>query len=254
MTRVLRSHALLATHSVEDAFREAQVATLLDPDDDSAQLALALAAWRSRRITLAQQAFERAVDRSGQKAEVAAQYAWFLASEQAAQVGARAAERVIGQSPRIATAWAALGLSQFRLQRSEQAEQSLRRALEIDPHNPEAQSAMIRLLKRRGEHRQADLLNEMLEQERRKFGRFVEGPADWGKDPPALVAPQESDVSDLASPQRQAAWARRVSTMLVGFALLLTCGTLALRAPVIGAVSLGASFLAVVIAKKMKWI
>ncbi len=133
--RVIRSHALMATHSVDEAFREAQVAVLFDAESEDAQMAFALAAWRSRKISLAQQAFERAVGLCRHRGPFEAQYAWFQASELDAKSAERTAERIVGTNPRSATAWAALGLAQFRLNKSDDASRSLKRAFEIDPRS-----------------------------------------------------------------------------------------------------------------------
>jgi Tfp pilus assembly protein PilF len=195
--RVIRSHALMATNSLDEAFREAQVAVLFDAESEDAQMAFALAAWRSRKISLAQQAFERAISLSRHRTPFEAQYAWFQSSELDPRSAEKSAERMVGSSPRSATAWASLGLAQFRLNKPEEAAQSLRRALEIDPRSPEAQSAMIRLLKRRGETRQADALREVLQQGLRRHSFFVERPEelDVGAAGPGVEPAEATSVS-----------------------------------------------------------
>ena len=177
-SRILRAHALLATGSFDEALRESQVAIRLEPDNEDAQFVEALAAWRNRDIAEAQRAFKQAVELSGHSDQFIAQYAWFLATERGPRLAIRTAEKLIGTSPGVATAWAALGLAQFRLHRAEQAEKSLRRALQIDPKSPEAQSAMIRLLKRRGEHRQAEAIRDVLMQASKRYSLFVDEPND----------------------------------------------------------------------------
>ena len=54
------------------------------------------------------------------------------------------------------TAWAALGLVEFRLHRREQAEESLRRALALNPGDVYAQSAMAALLQDQGKDTEAE--------------------------------------------------------------------------------------------------
>jgi len=177
-SRILRAHALLATGSFDEALRESQIAIRLDPENEDAQFVEALSAWRNRDIAEAQRAFKQAVELSGHSEQFIAQYAWFLATERGPRLAVKTAERLIEASPEIATAWAALGLAQIRLDRAEQAEKSLRRALEIDPRSPEAQSAMIRLLKRRGEHRQADAIRDVLMQASKRYSLFVDEPIE----------------------------------------------------------------------------
>ena len=158
VARVIRAHALLAGGGVEEAHREAQIAALLDPESEDAQMALALSAWRMGRIRVAADAFARAVHLSGRDPSFAAQYAWFLANEQPAKSAIAVAEEALAKESRCAAAWAAVGLAQLRLKKWREAEIALQTAVEIDPNSVEAQSAMVRLLKRRGDVRQADAL------------------------------------------------------------------------------------------------
>ncbi|MBY0586011.1 tetratricopeptide repeat protein [bacterium] len=206
--RVIRSHALLATNSVEEAMQEANIAVLLDNENEDAQMALALAAWRGRQILLAQHAFERAIQFSGQRSLFEAQYAWFQSSELNARSAEKLAERTVGRSPDCAVAWASLGLAQFRLNKGDEAARSLRRALEIDPYSPEAQSAMIRVLKRRGENRQADALREVLQESPRRHAFFVERPEELDLE---TVAMPDSNPT----PARPTIWAYAGSTKRV---------------------------------------
>ena len=121
-SRILRAHALLATGSFDEALRESRVAIRLEPENEDAQFVEALAAWRNRDIAEAQRAFKQAVELSGHSDQFIAKYAWFLATECGPRLAIRTAEKLIGTSPSVATAWAALGLAQFRLDRPEQAE------------------------------------------------------------------------------------------------------------------------------------
>ena len=185
--RIIRTHALLVMNSDDEAFREGQIAALLEPENDDAQIALALAAWRKKRLNLAQRAFEKAVELSDGNTEFQAQYVWFLASERGPRLAMRTAEDVLLHYPESATAWAALGLAQLRLHRHEDAEASTRKALEVDPENPEAQWTMIRILKRRGEFRQAAALRSMLLESNRSTAVLP-----WDED----AEPKSSDAED----------------------------------------------------------
>jgi Tfp pilus assembly protein PilF len=237
--RVIRSHALMATHSVDEAFREAQVAVLFDAESEDAQMAFALAAWRSRKISLAQQAFERALSLCRHRTPFEAQYAWFQASELDARGAEKLAERVVGSSPRSATAWASLGLAQFRLNRPDDAALSLKRAMEIDPKSPEAQSAMIRLLKRRGQTRQADALREVLHQGLRRHSFFVERPEELddllpASEEPAVIAP-------ISPPTKPHPWQLLQHVLLL---MVIVAVFLALypRQPIVAFLFLGGAF------------
>jgi Tfp pilus assembly protein PilF len=242
--RVIRSHALMATHSVDEAFREAQVAVLFDAESEDAQMAFALAAWRSRKISLAQQAFERAVGLCRHRGPFEAQYAWFQASELDAKSAERTAERIVGTNPRSATAWAALGLAQFRLNKSEDASRSLKRAFEIDPRSPEAQSAMVRLLKRRGETRQADALREVLQQGLHRHSFFVERPEELelamsGQDPPTSESVRTSTTTQ--APTHPWAVLQHLVMLMVILAIFLA---LYPRQPIVAFLFLGAALTA----------
>jgi Tfp pilus assembly protein PilF len=215
LARVLRAHALLATGSPEEALRECQVARRFDSRHEDVEFALALSAWRMGQIEEAERAFERALELSQHESHFAAQYAWFLASERGPRWAARVAEKVIGTSPRLATAWAALGLAQHRIGRSTQAEETLRHALELDPQSLEAQSAMIRVLKRRGDHSRARELRSALDAARRRYSLFVDSP-----DPGMVV-----EEAKPTRPVRDDRWGP-LRTMVV--AISLTAGFLAL--------------------------
>lgn len=209
IARIVRVHALLAMGSVEEAFHEAQIAVLLDPESEDGQMALALAAWRRGRLTLAQQSFERARELSADNPSFVAQLAWFLANERSPKAAVRVAEQVLARTDRLATAWAALGLAQLRLRRFEEAETTLRRAMDTDPRSPEAQAAMVRLLKRRGDARQAEVLADVL----------GEAKSAW---PDPRADEGEADASrsrfDLIRERRRGAWIKPALVVLAAFA------------------------------------
>ena len=161
--RALRAQALLGTDAGEEAVSEARRAVELDPQDAYTQRLLGLAAWRDERLTLAQGSFEQAVELSGRKPELLAEYAWFMASERGPRLAEEAAREAVDADANSSTAWAALGLAQFRLRRRQQAEASLRRALKLDPNDMYAQSAMVVLLQDQRQDTKAQALAHLLE-------------------------------------------------------------------------------------------
>lgn len=161
--RALRARALLYADAGEEALAEARQAAELDPQNDQVHLVLGLAAWRCGRLYLAQQSLESAIRLSDGKPGLLADYAWFMASERGPRLAEDAALEAVGMNDKSSTAWAALGLAQFRLRRRQDAEASLTRALELDPNDPYAQSVMATLLHDRHEDGQALALARLLE-------------------------------------------------------------------------------------------
>ncbi len=143
------------------------------PNNPYGQLALARAAWRTRRNTLAQQAFEQAVACSGRDADVLAEFAWFMANARGPKLAEATARDAIEADGQSSTAWASLGIALHRLHREHEAEESLSRALELDPNNVQAQSAMLVLLQFRGETGKAAALAEVM-QDAAGAEKFVE--------------------------------------------------------------------------------
>ncbi|HID77991.1 MAG TPA: tetratricopeptide repeat protein [Planctomycetaceae bacterium] len=162
--RTLRAQALLQADAGMEAFEEACRAVELGPDSEQAQTILGIAAWRAGRMTLAQQSLERAIELSGRRAGLLVDYAWFMASERGPRLGEQAAREAIQAAPDSSTAWAALGLAQFRLHRRREAEETLKRALQLDPNDPYAQSAMLNLLHEKRQDREAVALTHLLEE------------------------------------------------------------------------------------------
>ncbi len=149
LVRVIRTQALLMGGDPEEALVEGRRAVQIDPRSYKAHSLLGVAAWRLGRLTLAQQAFETAIRNSGDQAGPLIDFAWFMASERGPRLAEDAALEAVAADDNSSTAWAALGLSQLRLHRRDDAEQSLRRALQNDPNDPYAQYAMTRLLQDR---------------------------------------------------------------------------------------------------------
>ncbi len=146
VVRAIRAQALLGADAPEESFQEARRAVELDHQDGYAQQLLAMTAWRTGRLALAQESFQTAIGLSGRRAALLSQYAWFLATERGPKPAEQAAQAAIEADAESSTAWAALGLAQFRLHRRGQAEASLRRALQLNPNDLYAQSAMVTLL------------------------------------------------------------------------------------------------------------
>jgi len=162
VVRGIRAQALLGADAGEDAVEEARRAVELDPNNRYGHRLLGLSAWRAGRLTLAQESFERAIELSGRRPELLAEYAWFMASERGPRPAERAAQQAIDADPESATAWAALGLAQHKLHRRREAEASLGRALKLDPNDLYAQGAMAALLQDLRRDPQAEALAELL--------------------------------------------------------------------------------------------
>ncbi len=163
VARAIRAQALLGADAGEEAVAEARRAVELDSHNQYAQRLLGLAAWRVERLTLAQSSLQRAVELSGRKPELLAEYAWFMASERGPRLAQQAAQEALRADHRSSTAWAALGLTQYRLHRRPEAEASLRQALELNPNDLYAQSAMVVLLQDQRKDAQAQALAHLLE-------------------------------------------------------------------------------------------
>jgi Tfp pilus assembly protein PilF len=164
LIHLVRARALLMGGDPEEALAEGRKAVQLDPAGSKAHSLLGVAAWRLGRLTLAQQSFETAVRNSGEQPGTLIDFAWFMASERGPRLAEDAALEAIAAAEDSSTAWAALGLSQLRLHRRDDAQKSLRRALELDPNDPYAQYAMTRLLQDRRDNAKAVALAEILQE------------------------------------------------------------------------------------------
>lgn len=163
VVRAIRAQALLGADSPQESFQEARRAVELAPDDEYAQQLLALSAWRTERLALAQESFERAIAISERRSSLLAEFAWFMANERGPKLAEQAAREAVEACADCSTAWAALGLAQFRLHRPADAEKSLRCALELDPNDIYAQSAMVALLHDCRQDERADALVDLLQ-------------------------------------------------------------------------------------------
>jgi Tfp pilus assembly protein PilF len=164
VVRAIRAQALLGADAPEESYDEARRAVDLAPEDEHAHRLLAMAAWRTERLSLAQESFERAIRLSNRSSVLLSDYAWFMATERGPKLGKQAAEAAVEADADSSTAWAALGLAQYRLHRRAEAEASLRRALELNPNDIYAQSAMVTLLQDRRQDSQAEALVGLLEE------------------------------------------------------------------------------------------
>lgn len=162
--RAIRAQALLGSDTPQESYVEACRAVELAPDDEHAHLLLAMSAWRTARLGIAQDSFERAIELSGSKPATLSEYAWFMATERGPKLAKEAADAAVKADATSSTAWAALGLAQYRLHRRPEAEASLRRALELNPNDIYAQSAMVTLLQDRRQDGKAQALVGLLEE------------------------------------------------------------------------------------------
>ena len=164
VVRAIRAHALLGGDAPEESYNEARRAVDLASADEHARLLLAKSAWRTGRLSLAQESFQRAIVLSGYRPAALSEYAWFMATERGPKLGQQAAEAAVEADAQSSTAWAALGLAQYRLHRRADAETSLRRALELNPNDIYAQSAMVTLLQDRRQDHKAEALAGLLQE------------------------------------------------------------------------------------------
>jgi len=168
VARAIRAQALLPpeadAEAGESAVNEARRAVELAPDNEFAHVTLGIAAWRSNRLTLAQHSMERAIEISDRKPRLLVDYAWFMAFERGPRLALEAAEEAVAAAPDASTAWAALGLAQFRLHRRDDADESLQRALGLDPNDFYAQWVKVILLQDRSQDAEAEALMKILEE------------------------------------------------------------------------------------------
>jgi len=227
VVRAIRAQALLGSDAGEEAVAEARRAVELDAENEYAQRLLGLAAWRAERLTLAQESLQRALELSGRRAELLAEYAWFMARERGPKLADEAAREAVEADDASSTAWAALGLAQHRLHRRDDAETSLRRALELDPNNVYAQSAMVVLLQDRRQDPKAEALAELLKDVpgTEDFIASVRREAKQRQIAKMLVereALPEAPTDD--SPRRRAVWVITLAIMIAGVCLLVQPG------------------------------
>ncbi|MHC4181138.1 MAG: tetratricopeptide repeat protein [Planctomycetota bacterium] len=224
VARAIRAQALLGTDAGEEAVSEARRAVELDPQNQYAQRLLGLAAWREERLTLAQSSLERAVELSGRKPELLAEYAWFMASERGPRLAEQAAREAVDADEDSSTAWAALGLAQYRFHRHQQAEASLRRALELDPNDIYAQSAMVVLLQDQRKDAKAQALAHLLEDSPGTEELVESVRAEAKQRQIARMLVERGAVRDAAlpeSPRRRGLWLAVGAVMIAGLCVLV---------------------------------
>jgi Tfp pilus assembly protein PilF len=207
VARAIRAQALLGADSPEESFGEAARAVQLADDDEHAHRLLALAAWRTKRLALAQESFQRAIDRSGGRPVIVVEYSWFMANERGPKLAEAAAREAVEADADSSTAWAALGLVQFRLHRRAEAEASLRRALQLNPNDIYAQSAMLALLQDRHDDRSVAALAGLL-QEHAGTEELVASVRDEAKQRQIarLLMERNVDIDHLVSEPRRYGW------------------------------------------------
>lgn len=159
----IRAQALLGADAPRESFEEARRAVEMAPADHHAHQLLAMAAWRTGRLGFAQESFEKAIGLSARRPALLSEYAWFMATERGPKPAEQAAREAIEADAESSTAWAALGLAQFRLHRRAEAENSLQKALRLNPNDIYAQSAMVTLLQDRRQDGKAEALAGLLE-------------------------------------------------------------------------------------------
>jgi len=196
--RYWRANALLGLGNAREALKEAREALRTGPDLYEAYWILAEAARDLGHFGQAQQAFRRALELSGQDPDILVAYAVFMACERGPRPAEDAALEAIQAAPESPDAWAALGLTQFRLHRFTEAEFSLQRALQIDPDNVLAKMNMAVLLRATGQHAQAGAMLRLLEDDE-KSSPFLEAmrQADREKRTMARVY-ERQEVQDAA--------------------------------------------------------
>lgn len=220
----LRAQALLKLKAAEEAFEEAERAVRLDARNSQVRMLLGMAAWELGRLGLAQQAFERSIELSGNEPKLLTRYAWFLACERGPKVAAEAAEEALRADSNSALAWAALGLVQLRQHRLPAACESLRRALEIDPRDVHAQSVMLALLKEQGDDARAEALVEVMGEKPETEELVREVRAEWHRRRLEKMLLEREAIRDSLLPpprERRWFWPAAVVVLLVVFSLIL---------------------------------
>lgn len=224
VVRAIRAQALLGSDAAEEAIAEARRAVQLDAENQYAHRLLGLAAWRAERLTLAQESLQRAIELSGRKPELLAEYAWFMASQRGPRLAERAAREAVDADGASSTAWAALGLAQHKLRRRNEAEVSLRRALELDPNDMCAQAAMVVLLQDQRKDRKAAALADLL-RDRPGTEEFVDSVHEQAQRRQIAKMLVERDALPRppsgVSPRRVAMWLVTASVMIAGLCLLI---------------------------------
>ena len=207
VAHAIRAQALLRADSPGESLKEARRAADLAPDDEHAHRLLAMAAWRSERLALAQESYERAIKLSGRRPEILSDYAWFMVNQRGPKLAEAAAREAVEADAQSSTAWAALGLAQFRLRCRTEAEESLRRALTLNPNDIYAQSAMIAVLQDRRDDRGAEALAHLL-QEHAGTEEFVASIRDEARERriARMLMERKIDLDEVVSEPKSYGW------------------------------------------------
>jgi len=160
--RCLRANALLRMGQPHESIAEARSAVELGPQNPTCHLALAWAAWEAENWKLAQESLEAAVRWSDRDPQVLTEYARFMACCRGPRLAWRAAREAVAANPESSAAWAALALAQHRMHRYGDAEESIARALKLDPNDLLTQSLTMSLLEAKGETGKAAALAQLM--------------------------------------------------------------------------------------------
>ncbi len=159
----LRAECLLALDQPQEAFEEAKRVVDEAPDDLGAQWLYAVAAWRTRRLMWAQEAFEKAIELSRHDPRLWLEYARFLVAERGPKLALEAAEKAVKLNPESPSAWVVLGEAKQRMHDRKGAREAYAKALKLDPNCVPAQLAMASFLESSGEIDKALALTELAE-------------------------------------------------------------------------------------------
>jgi cytochrome c-type biogenesis protein CcmH/NrfG len=159
----MRAYTLLNLQRSRDALEDARRAKELDGDDPTILSLFAQAAEAENRLSWAQKAWEEAIARSGGSPQILREYARFMVQHRGPKLALEAAERAQRSDPGNSVGWSLLAAAQLRMHQYQDAENSLRRALALNPNNTQAQSLMAKLLLLKGKQDQALALSHLLE-------------------------------------------------------------------------------------------
>ncbi|MGQ9504620.1 MAG: tetratricopeptide repeat protein [Thermogutta sp.] len=159
----MRAYTLLNLQRSRDALEDARRAKELAGDDLTILSLFAQAAEAENRLGWAQEAWEEAIARSGGSPQILREYARFMVQHRGPRLALEAAQRAQRSDPSNSMGWSILAAAQLRMHQYEDAENSLRQALALDPNNVQAQSLMAKLLLLKGKQDQALALSQLLE-------------------------------------------------------------------------------------------
>lgn len=159
----MRAYTLLHLHRSQDALEDARRAKELAGDDPTILSLFAQAAEAENRLAWAQEAWEKAIEQSGGSPQILREYARFMVQHRGPRLALEAAQRAQRSDPSNSVGWSILAAAQFRMHQYQEAENSLRQALVLDPNNVQAQSLMAKLLLLKGKQDQALALSQLLE-------------------------------------------------------------------------------------------